>query len=162
MDLYTIIGCWPESGERFAEAMESVSPAAMEAEMDMRAREMGTVFYPAAVLLGDVQMEDSYTAFIDPMDVQNEGMEGLFRPLAGSTNEEWTVFGIAWDPEHPDSFDEPIGERWSRTIMADSAWSAEDVAASFIKEEDGVLWVCGVARGTWTRADSARFVDPEL
>lgn len=162
MDLFTIIGCWPESQERFAEAMRSVSPQTMEDEMSMRAVEMETSFFTAAVLLGDPPLEDSvYTDYIDPMDDRNEAA-GLIRPLAELHVEEWTVFGIAWDPSNPDSYEEPIGERWSRMIMADSAWSAEDVAVSYLKDEGGDLWVCGVLRGTWTRADTARFVNPEL
>jgi hypothetical protein len=163
MELFTIIGCWPQSRERFASPIHSISPQAVETEMEMQAREMETVFYPAAVIVGDPPMDDTYTAFIDPDDAKNETVSGLVQPFPELKAIEWTVFGIAWDPDSPRSYTESIGQRWCRTVMADSARAAEDVAQSYLQDEGGVLWVCGVLRGTWSRVDTyARFVDPEL
>lgn len=158
----TIIGCWPESGERFAEVFGAGDPDEAEMVMTERAEDMDTLFFTAAVVAGRPESEDLYTNYIDPYDDRNQDDGLLEHPVPELLAVEWTVFGIAWDPEHPDSFTEPVGQRWSATVMADSAFSAEDVARSLVEEKDGVLWVCGVLRGPWNRLDAHSFVDPEL
>jgi hypothetical protein len=160
--LVTIIGCWPESGERFAEVFDVPEPDVAEQVMNDRAEHNDTLFFTAGVVAGTPDSEDLYTNFIDPYDDRNQDDGLLERPIAELLATEWTVFGIAWDPEHPDSFTEPVGQRWSATVMADSAFSAEDVAQSLVADDDGVLWVCGVLRGSWGRLDPHPFVDPDL
>jgi hypothetical protein len=158
----TIIGCWPESGERFADVFDVEDPEQVELIMAERAEEEDTLFFTAGVVGGAPKAEDRYTNFIDPYDMRNQDDALLERPLPHSLAIEWTVFGIAWDPNHPDSYCEPIGQRWIDTVMADSAFSAEDVARSMVEEEGGVLWVCGVLGGSWNRLERHAFVDPEL
>jgi hypothetical protein len=160
--LVTVIGCWPESGERFAEVFDVFDTDEAERVMYDRAEDNDTLFFTAGIVAGTPDTEDLYTSYIDPYDDRNQDDGLLERPVAELLAIEWTVFGIAWDPNHPDSFTEPVGQRWTATVMADSAFSAEDVARSLVEEDDGILWVCGVLRGSWGRADPHTFVDPNL
>ncbi len=63
---YTVIGCWPESHERYAEHISAVSPRQAEDLAQLGAREKGGVLWVCGVFEGKINAVDTYAQFIDP------------------------------------------------------------------------------------------------
>lgn len=159
---FTVLGCWPETLERYSLICEATDARAAETLVQMQAAGNRGVFWCCGVLDGAYEVVDLYTAFVDPADDRDQDVRDLEPDLPGSSVEEFTVFGIARNPSDPVAYEELVGERYADLVPALSPGAAEDVARLRLADRGGELWVCGVVPGEVRRADTyATFVDPD-
>lgn len=160
---YTVIGCWAQTRERYASTYGALTARSAETLAQIDAAEKGGTLWVCRIVPGEVEIADTYTAFVDPDDPRNADAEGLEADLPGFGDPDWTVFGIAVPPGTPDRDVARIGERYGDTVAAISAGAAEDVARDRLKDQGGVLMVCAVLEGKILAADTyASFVDPDV
>jgi hypothetical protein len=164
---FTITGCWPATGERFAEAYTDDTARHAEAQAQELARTEGDVLLVCRVLAGVHEPADRYTAYVDRGDPRNADRDGLEPdvPDLVAGDQPWTVCGFAVPAST--AFGDPrigdLAERYADLVYAASPGAAEDVAADRLKDKGGDLWVCGVFPGQPEAADHyARFADPDV
>lgn len=63
---WTVVGCFPETKERYAEHVAAMSPRQAEDLAQMTAGEKGGVLWVCAVFEGKLVASDTYAQFIDP------------------------------------------------------------------------------------------------
>ena len=158
---YTVFGYWQDSGERFGEVFEAVSPEQAERLMRRRSEDEGGGFRAAATLRGRHAAADTYTAFVDLEDPRN-----LERGLEPAVDEleltEYTVLGLTLSTRRRDKDwnENTGGQRVLFHELALSARIAEDVAAARVHDEEHFrLVVCAVLAGHRERAESYPFSD---
>lgn len=153
---YTVFGDW--DGERYGEWFDTASPDAAEDLMLMKVAEEGGVFWPCAVVLGQVKVADTYAYYVDKDDPRHLERDDLTPVTPELEIAEWTVFGRvvskrdkAWDARTG-------GERFVGYEMAFAPDEAEDVAKSRVSDNrDAQLLVVTVLPGRVLRLDSHVF-----
>jgi hypothetical protein len=161
---FSVYGWWPHSQERWGEVFQATSARAAEDLAQMYAAEQGAVLRVAGVFEGVLPSVDRYTLFVDPRDVRNldsDEVEPCVPELEVTT---WTVLGLIEDLHDRRWNERTGGQRFCDHVMADSALSAEDVAADKVGGEGGRLLVCAVFAGQVQRADAlyAKFSNPDV
>lgn len=63
---WTVVGCWPETKERYAEHVSALSPRQAEDLAQMTAKEKGGILWVCGVYEGKLSAADTYATFIDP------------------------------------------------------------------------------------------------
>lgn len=63
---YTVVGCWPETRERYTEHVPAASPRQAEDMAQLTAKEKGGVLWVCGVFDGKIEALDTYATFIDP------------------------------------------------------------------------------------------------
>jgi hypothetical protein len=159
---YTVVGWWVDSNERYVEAFDA--PTARDAEEAMleQARDEAGTFRIAGTLLGQIEAADTYTAFVDPDDPENEAREDLEPAVDELGMTEWTVLGLVTSTRHGDHDwnEETGGQRHHTVEMALNPRIAEDLARMAVRERGAVdLTVCAVVAGRVHRCESFQFAD---
>lgn len=159
-DIYSVIGYWADSNERYVEHFEATSARDAERQMMIEARNDDGDFRIAASMLGEQYRVDLYTAFVDPDDPENDERPDL-KPATDELGvTDWTVVGIVTSTRaHDRSWNERTkGERYLGHEMAYSARIAEDLARGRVDERGGFeLTVCAVFEGMKNRCESFPF-----
>jgi hypothetical protein len=63
---FSVVGCWPETKERYMEVVPAASPRQAEDLAQITAQEKGGVLWVCAVFEGKLTAADTYAVFIDP------------------------------------------------------------------------------------------------
>lgn len=69
---YTVVGCWPETKERYQEYVPAMSPRQAEDLARMTAQDKGGVLWVCGVYEGKLVTQDGYATFCDDPDKVTE------------------------------------------------------------------------------------------
>lgn len=163
MTTYSLYGYWSDTLERFANTFDGHTARAAERAAQEYARDEGLAPLRVCGLVeGVVPNVALHTLFVNPNDERNLGAEGIVLDMPGLEAIEYSVLGLAFDPENKRWNETTHGRRRLLHVTAISPAAAEDVARDLVAERHGDLWVCAVLEGPWHRADRyAEFGNPD-
>lgn len=162
IETYSVTGWWVDSNERHVAFIEARSARDAERLMLEQAAGEDGVFRIAGTMLGEYRAADTYTAFVDPEDPENENREDLEPVIDEFGMADWTVFGlVAGTGRHDGEWNERTGgERYLGHEMALNSRIAEDLARMAVRERGAFeLTVCAVFAGRKNRCESFPFAD---
>jgi hypothetical protein len=64
--MFTVVGVWPETRERYVEHVTAVSPRQAEDLAQLTARDKGGGLWVCGVFEGQLTALDTYATFVDP------------------------------------------------------------------------------------------------
>jgi hypothetical protein len=163
LETYSVVGYWADSNERACEHTDATSARDAENRMLERALQEDGNFRIAGTLLGEHQVCDTYTAFVDPDDPANDDRTDLEPAIDELTVMEWTVFGLILGDDNFAWNEKTAGERYLGRQMALNARIAEDLAVAEVRDRGGVdLLVCAVFQGVKNRCETFPFAKHDV
>lgn len=73
LQMYTVVGVWPETRERYSEHLSAVSARQAEDLAQLTAKDKGGELWVCGVFEGHLVCVDTYATFVDPDATTTEG-----------------------------------------------------------------------------------------